>query len=341
MFVRMPRFSRFSRVGRLVSVVAVAATAGLVLSGCASAASPSTGGELNVVATTTQVGDFTQAVGGDHIHLTTLFSPGASAHAFEPTQADMIALADADVLVINGAGLETFIDTAVETSGFSGTIIDASTGLQLDADDHDHETEAEHAEHDHDHGETNPHIWTAPLMASQMVKNIADGMAKAKPTLAEAFQENAHDYEQQLILLDAWIAENMAQVPEEERLFVSGHDSLHYFLEAYDIEFVGSLLPGFEDNAEPSLNQINELIEKINDLGVRAIFVESSINPKTAALIAKETGATLVDHDVIYVDSLGAAGSGAETYIAATLHNTRAILEAWGVTPTELPTELR
>lgn len=325
----------------LVAGSAVVVATGLFVTGCGTASHDAAHSELKVVATTTQVGDLTQVVGGDDIHLTTLLSPGASAHAFEPTQADMIALADADVLVINGAGLETFVDTATETSGFSGTIVDASSGLELDVEEHDAEHEGEtEAEHD-EHEGANPHVWTDPRMAAQMTQTIATGLAKVQPSLADTFETNAEAYEHKLMLLDGWIAENMAQIPEDQRLFVSGHDSLHYYLDAYDIQFVGSILPSFEDNAEPSLTQINELITEINALGVKAIFVESSINPKTAALIAKETGATLVDKNVLYVDSLGAAGSGAETYIAATVHNTRVILEAWGVTPTELPAELQ
>ena len=119
-----------------------------------------------------------------------------------------------------------------------------------------------------------------------------------------------------------------------------GHNSLEYYLDHYGIQFVGSILPSFEDNAEPSVAEITALIDTINTLGVKAIFVESSMSPKTAERIAQQTGAVLIEHDVLYADSLGATGSNAETYIDATIHNTRTIVTAWGYQPLPLPQEL-
>lgn len=340
------------------SLVVVAASA---LTGCSGLSPSNQSGQLNVVATTTQVADFTKVVGGDRIDLTALLSPGASAHAFEPTPADMAALAGADVLVVNGLGLETFVDSAVETSGFSGTVIDASSGIHWDeggdaskAEEAAHPEGDAHAEGDthsgeetvgegdaHAHDGENPHIWTSPVMAAEMVHAIAEGLAEAVPEDASYFEANAEAYEAQLVELDAWIAENVALVPEADRQFVSGHNSLDYYLQRYDIDFVGSILPSFEDNAEPSVAEISALIDNIRASGVDAIFVESSLNPKIADQIARDSGARLVSEDVIYADSLGTSGSGAETYITATIHNTNTILKAWGYTPLPLPSALQ
>jgi ABC-type Zn uptake system ZnuABC Zn-binding protein ZnuA len=336
---------RFSH--KLIAAASSTIVAMTTLAGCSALPDSNDNGLLNVVATTTQVGDFAREVGGERIHLTTLLSPGASAHAFEPTQADMVALAQADVLVINGLYLESFVDDAVATSGFTGSIVDASVGLHLDTDsagsaataatDADHEHEGEH---EGEHGSVNPHIWTSPMMAAEMVDTIAAGLSQAAPQQKTAFAKNAATYDAKLALLDSWIAQNIAQVPESERLFVSGHNSLAYYLDQYGIQFVGSLLPSFEDNAEPSVGEITKLIDAINTLGVKAIFVESSMNPKIAERIAEQTDAVLIEHDVLYADSLGAAGSGAETYLAATIHNTKTIVTAWGYPPLPLPNDL-
>lgn len=334
---------RFSH--KLIAAASTTIVAMTALAGCSALPDPNDNGLLNVVATTTQVGDFAREVGGERIHLTTLLSPGASAHAFEPTQADMVALAQADVLVINGLNLESFVDDAVATSGFTGTIVDASVGLHLDTDSAGSaETAATDADHDHEHegehGSVNPHIWTSPMMAAEMVDTIAAGLSKAAPQQKADFTRNAAAYDAKLALLDSWIAQNIAQVPKSERLFVSGHNSLAYYLDQYGIQFVGSLLPSFEDNAEPSVGEITKLIDTINTLGVKAIFVESSMNPKIAERIAEQTDAVLIEHDVLYADSLGAADSGAETYLAATIHNTKTIVTAWGYQPLPLPNEL-
>jgi zinc/manganese transport system substrate-binding protein/manganese/iron transport system substrate-binding protein len=351
----------------IAAAVATAALTAGGLSGCSTPQSSPEDGLLKVVATTTQVGDFTQQIGGDQISLTTLLTPGSSAHAFDPTPADMIALGEADVLVINGMGLETFLDSAIETSGFTGSIVDASEHLVSEGliektaredhdgdhddkhdDDHGHSDEDDHTDgdhgHDDDHGHShadgNPHIWTSPVLAAEMVHSIAEGLSAVDPDRAEYFEANAEAYELQLEALNDWIAENMAQVPETERLFVSGHNGLEYYLDDYGIAYIGSVLPSFEDNAEPSVAEINQLVTDMKAAGVKAIFVESSINPKMAAIIAEQTGAELISENVIYVDSLGAPGTGAETYIQATIQNTRTLLSAWGYEATPLPAEL-
>ncbi|MEB4614857.1 metal ABC transporter substrate-binding protein [Leucobacter sp. M11] len=332
-------------------------TLSLALSGCASAPADS-GDGFRVVATTTQLADFVAEIGGDRVELTALMEPGSSAHHFDPTPAELLEIGRADVLVVNGAGLEGFIDDAIEASGFDGALVDASDGLDLDAlahaggedDGHEHggeEAGHEHAEEDvhdehagHDHGPVNPHLWTAPKNAAGMVAEVAEGLAAADPEGAETFRAHAAAYEEQLTALDAWIAENFAAVPEQTRQFVSGHNSLAYYLHDYGITFVGSLLPSFEDNAEPSAAEMDRLIAQITEQGVSAIFVESSMSPKLAEAIGRDAGVTVVTEGAIYADSLGAAGSGADTYITATIENTRLILGAWGATPTPLPKEL-
>ena len=127
--------------------------------------------------------------------------------------------------------------------------------------------------------------------------------------------------------------------PEADRVLVSGHDSLRYYLHDYGIAFAGSLLPSFEDNAEPSAAEIDELVATIRERGVKAVFVESSMSPKLAQTVAAEAGVTVVDADALYTDSLAADGEGS-TYLGATIRNTITILEAWGVTPDPLPAEL-
>lgn len=382
-----------------LTALALGSAAALALASCSSPAGEAqTTDGLRVVATTTQLADFAAQVGGDDIELTGLLAPGGSAHHFDPTPADLLALGNADVLIVNGAGLDEFVDSAIESSGFDGTVIDASEGIDLDeareitheaqheagaphdedhahdeadADAHDHaadehaaEAEAhdhadedhahehsdeahadeDHAhaedEHDHDHGDLNPHIWTSPRYAQGMVHAIAHGLADADPAHAADFESRAEAYEAKLDALDAWIVAQFERVPAEQRVLVTGHDSLRYYLHDYGIAFAGSLLPSFEDNAEPSAAEIDALVAAIEQSGVKAIFVESSLSPKLARTVGQEAGVKVVDAESLFADSLGAEGSGAETYLDATVHNTRVILEAWGATPDPLPSEL-
>lgn len=361
-----------------LTALAAGAAAILALAGCSAPSDAGRGpdGGLRVVATTTQLADFAARVGGDDIELTGLLGPGASAHHFDPSPADLLALGEADVLIVNGAGLEGFIDSAVEASGFDGAVITASDGIDLAEareitaegaaeagpetgggaqEEHEHADETEshsadedhadenHAEadhdHDHDHGDLNPHIWTSPRFAAGMVDEIARGLAAADPERADAFEQRAADYTARLDALDDWISAQFERVPEPERVLVSGHDSLRYYLHDYDIAFAGSLLPSFEDNAEPSAAEIDALVATIKARGVKAVFVESSMSPKLAQTVAREAGVAVVDAESLYTDSLAAEGE-ASSYIGATIHNTVTILEAWGVTPDPLPAEL-
>lgn len=331
---------------------ALAATAALVLAGCSTTATnASTGsdGDLKVVATTTQIADLTRNIVGDTdgVTITQLIQPNQSAHSYDPSVADLTALGRADVLVINGVGLEEWLDDAIEASGFDGVTIDSDEGITILAGEAGHEDEAEHAdeatdaaEHDHDGG--NPHIWTAVANAETMAGTIATGLAGASATHAADFRANETAYAGRLAELDGWIHENVDAVPAAERLLVSNHDAFGYFTNAYGITYVGSVIPSFDDNAEPSAAEIDALVAAITATGVKAVFSEASINPKAADTIAAEAGVAVYSgDDALYGDSLGPAGSDGASYIASQLHNVRLILQSWGVTPTAVPADLQ
>jgi ABC-type Zn uptake system ZnuABC Zn-binding protein ZnuA len=320
---------------RVTVTIATAVGAALMLAACTPTDSAPTGvagrlATLQVVATTTQVADFTREIAGESASVTQLIQPNQSAHSFDPSAADLLALAKADVLVENGAGLEEWLDDAISASGFQGAVIDASTGISLtDAED------------DHGHESGNPHIWTDPKQAEQMVATITTGLAASYPAASKAFHANADEYTQKLADLDAWTRENIDTVPEAKRLFVSNHDAFAYFVAAYGITYVGSVIPSFDDNAEPSAAEMDQLVADIKATGTTAVFSEASLSPKTANTIAKEAGVTVYSgDDALYGDSLGPAGSDGATYIAAQLHNVRLLLESWGVTPSPVPASL-
>lgn len=299
-------------------------TALLGLSGCSSPdAAPRHG--LQVVTTTTQVSEFTQTVLGSAGQVTGLLTPHQSSHAFDPSAGQLLKLARADVLVINGADLEPWVADMVEASGFQGKVIDASQGIGL-------------LKHN---GVTDPHIWTDPNRAQKMVANIATGLSQTDPPHAAEFATNAQNYKQQLKVLNQWIEQNLQQVPVAQRVLVTNHDALTYFVERYQVTFVGSIVPSFDDNAEPSVAELDALIAAIKKSGASAIFSEATISDKLAATIAREAGIRVYSgEDALYADSLGQPGSSGETYIASTVHNVQMLMQSWGVTPLPVPQEL-
>lgn len=342
----------------LVATAALGAAAVLALSGCAEASaagSPAASGP-SIVVTTTQLGDFTRELVGGGGAVTQLLAPGQSAHSFDPSAAQLAALASADALVVNGAGLESWVDDAIEASGFDGRVIDASTGIELFGTDDAHEhgdadasgEASGHDDHDagehdgHDHGAGNPHIWTDPELAVHMVENIADGLERVDGIDATAIAANEAAYTEKLDALDGWIAQNVDRVPVDQRLLVTNHDAFTYFVDAYDLTFVGSVIPSFDDNAEPSAAEIDALVAKIRATGVKAVFSEASISPKAAETIAKEADVKVYSGpDALYGDALGVEGSEGATYLGSQEHNARLILVSWGIEPSALPDVLQ
>lgn len=326
---------------KVAALIALALGA-LSLSAC-SAPTENTDG-LSIVATTTQVTEFTSTIVGSEGTVTGLIQPNQSAHSFDPSAKQLLQLSQADAVVMNGADLEPWLQDALDAANFQGEIIDASTGIELLAAGESEEDHTGHAEDEHNHGEGDPHVWTSPANAEVMVSNIAAGLT-ALPEVTDqmkaSFEANATAYNQQLTILDEWIVANFAQVPEAQRLLVTNHDAFTYFVDAYGITFLGSIIPSFDDNAEPSAAELDALIALIKESGATAVFSESSISPKLAETIGTEAGVKVYSgEDALYSDSLGVAGSEGETYIKATIHNVTKLMEAWGYPVLPVPAEL-
>ncbi len=131
------------------------------------------------------------------------------------------------------------------------------------------------------------------------------------------------------------------QVPAEERLIVTNHEAMTYFNEEYHVTQVGSIIPSWDDNAEPSAAQLESLVQAIEDNDVKAIFTEQQLAPDTAEAIAEQTGAKVYSGDQgLYTDALGPAGSTGETYLGAHIHNVTQLMDAWGYPLIEAPAEL-
>jgi zinc/manganese transport system substrate-binding protein len=270
---------------------------------------PSRGGPLEVVATTTQVGSIAGELGGDDIELTVLLEPGIEAHDFEITPAAGAALERAMLILESGAGLETWLDDAIETIGGEDRVRDLSQGIEL-------RTAAE--------GEVDPHYWMSAPNAILMVENARDALLEAAPGAADGINERAALLIGRLEAADQQIRALIDEIPTERRKVATDHDALGYFIDEYGLEFLGSVFPSLDVSADPSARDIEELVSLIRENDVPAIFSESAVNPQLAEAVAAETGATLSD-ETLYTDSLGAPGSGAETLDGMLLHNARVL----------------
>jgi ABC-type Zn uptake system ZnuABC Zn-binding protein ZnuA len=296
-----------------LAVAVLLAGCGAADSGGAGSAGASGGKALDVVATTTQVQDFTRVIGGDRIKLSGILKPNVDAHDFEPSPADMTAIAEADVLVINGVGLERWLDETVKSAGFHGTTVDASKGVRVIKGGDPNEPAGD------------PHIWQSPLNAKVMVANIEQALAAADPAGAAHFKANLDAYTARLDALDAGIARRVDTLANKK--LVTNHDAFAYYVARYHLEFIGSIIPSFDTSAELSARDVTDLVAKIKATGVKAVFSESSLPPRTAETIAREAHVKVVEgEDALYGDALGPAGSAGATYLQMMEHNTRTIV---------------
>lgn len=278
------------------------------------------GAKLQVVATTSIVHDVVANVGGDLIDLRLLIPLGADPHGFQPTPQDVAALAGADVILENGAGLETFMERLLESTGAGYRVVSVSEGIELlPVEEHEEEEEDEHG-----HEEGDPHTWTDPNHVLVWVDRIEAALSALDPARAADYERNAAAYRAQLKELDGWIREQVAQIPEGERKIVSDHQTFGYLAERYGLEQTGAIFPGGTTLAQPSAKELAALQATIRELDVKAIFVGSTVSPDLARAVAEDTGTRLV---TLYTGSLSAGGE-AGTYLDYMRTNVSAMVDA-------------
>lgn len=291
------------------------------LAGCAAPTTPPpTAGSLRALAVETFLADITQQVGGERIQVESLVPLGMDPHAFQPVPQDVKKIAESQVLVLNGAGFEEWARETIENAGGERLVIEASKGLtSRTVPEGEHPDEEEH-EHEGD-----PHFWMDPVKVIHYVENIRDGLTQADPQGKETYEKNAASYIAQLKDLDAWIEQQVSQIPAEKRLIVTNHESFGYFADRYGFKIIGAIIPSVSTGASPSARDLAQLIEQIKSTGVRAIFVESGASTELAQQISEATGAQVISD--LYTHSLTGPDGEAFNYIAMMKHNTRRIVE--------------
>jgi ABC-type Zn uptake system ZnuABC Zn-binding protein ZnuA len=274
------------------------------------------GEKLQVVATTSIVADVVKNVGGDLIDLTVLMPLGTDPHTFEPTPQDAAAVADAHVVFISGAGLEVFLEPLLESAGGGeAKVVPVSYGIELKSE----------GEHEYENGEFDPHTWFDPNNVMVWTHNIEHALIALDPGNAEVYAANAGAYGAKLQELDAWIREQVDQVPEANRELVTDHTAFTYFVHRYEFKQIGAAFPGYSTLAEPSAQDLAALEDAIREFGVKAVFVGLTVNPSLAQRLADDTGTRLV---FLYTGSLSEPGGPAEDYISLMRYNVSAIVDA-------------
>ena len=251
-------------------------------------------------------------VGREQVALTTLVGPDADAHVYEPTPADARALAEADLVVVNGLGFEGWIDRLVRVSGYVGPVVVASEGI---------------AALTVDENQPDPHAWQDLANGRLDVANIARALAAADPAHADVYRRRAETYDRALAALDRDIRGRLEAFPGDRRKVITSHDAFQYFGRAYGIDFLAPV--GLSTESEPSAGEVAALVRQMRDEGIHALFVENITDPRLVEQLAREAGAVIGGR--LYSDSLSGPTGPAPTYLDMFRHNvgeiSRAVLD--------------
>jgi ABC-type Zn uptake system ZnuABC Zn-binding protein ZnuA len=288
----------------------------------------SEGEKLRVVATTSIVADVVAEIGDTAIELTILMPANVDPHAYEPTPADLRTVSDAHVVIINGLGLEEFLEAMLENLNPEVSILSLSEGLEaltFEEDEHSEEAHSEEAGEDHAHSGLDPHVWFDPTNVMIWADRTAQAFSQMDPDNAGLFGRNAQAYQEQLRELDQWIFTSVSTLSAENRKIVSDHRVFEYFAARYDFEVIGAVIPVFSSAAEPSAREIADLHQVIKDFGVKVIFVGEYISPDIVEAIASDTGAQLVR---LYTGSLSGGNGPAGNYLDFMRYNVATIVNA-------------
>jgi ABC-type Zn uptake system ZnuABC Zn-binding protein ZnuA len=293
---------------------------GLVLAACGSGGgSPAPAGSglavtpgpgaIRVVTTTTVFADIVRAVGGSRADVSSIIPPGVGPEDYEPKPDDAKRLADAQLIVSNGVGLDNFLDRLLE-SGSGGKTPRVVLGEGIPAIVID--------------GAPNPHFWLDPtLVKSGYLPRIVAALSALAPADAASFQTNAAAYGAELDTLDTELKAKIETIPAANRKLVTFHDAFPYFARHFGFELIGVVVANV--GQEPNAAELAALVQKVKAAGVKAVFSEAQFNPKLAQTLADEAGIKKVV-TTLYNDALGPAP--ADSYPGMMRWNVDQIVEA-------------
>ncbi|MEH6993560.1 zinc ABC transporter substrate-binding protein [Neobacillus drentensis] len=294
------------RISTLMSTSVL--TLSLLLTGCGSKEVVKTGenkekNSLTVYTTIYPLEDFTKKIGGSYVEVQSIYPPNVDAHSYEPSTKDMINLADSDLFIYTGAGIEGFAEKATEALKKEEVqILKAAEGINLiesshydehHEDENEHSEKEEHAESEaheeegHDHGELDPHIWLDPVLSINLANNIKNSLSELMPEHATEFETNFKQLKNELEKLDQEF-KTIIESSKTRNLLVS-HAAYGYWEKRYGIETIA--ITGLSPTQEPTQKELQAIIEESTEHNIHYVIFEQNVSPKIAKIIQEEIGA--------------------------------------------------
>lgn len=304
----------------------------LAISACSGASDDANDGLL-VVATTSVLGDIAANVVGDEGRVEVLIPIGIDSHDFAPSSQQASLVADADLVVANGLGLEVGLKDVLDSAAEDGVAVLELAPLVDPIPFTEHEEDPEHedvSEHEdeHEHAGEDPHFWMDPIRVGDAALALAAEITASHPD--GGWQERAQAYAEEFEATDTAIEALLENLPEDSRRMVTNHEAFGYFANRYGFEVIGVVIPGGSTLAEPSSAELADLVELMEHENIRVIFAETSQPTALAEAVAAELGDD-VEVVELFTESLGGPGSGAETLSEMLLTNAGRISEAPGM----------
>lgn len=266
-----------------------------------------------VVASISILADFVRAVAGERVQVISIVPVGGDPHTYEPVPSDARKLARAQIVFRNGLGLERWLDRLIGADQSARPVVSLTDGLRPIV-----EASGTYK------GQPDPHLWMDPTYAIHYVRRAERALSQRFPQHAAEFARNAQGYVEQLTQLDQEFKQQLATVPPMRRRLVTTHDAYRYFCTRYGFELVASIW-GISTETEPSAAEVGAIVNAVRASGVPTVFVETTINPKLMQRIAVDAKVRV--GRPLYGDSVGASGSGADTYIGMMRSNLRSIVD--------------
>lgn len=263
---------------------------------------------LRVVASFSILADLLREIGGPLVEVTPLVGPGADVHVFEPRPADLKLLVRVDLVVGNGLNFEPWLARLQRAADYRGASVSAAdgitprrNGLMVD-----------------------PHAWHDLRLAQRYVTHLTEALARLRPDAATELRRRGTDYAVRLDALDREMRALLEPIPPAVRRVMTTHDAFGYLGAAYGIEFTAP--QGWSTESEPSAAQVAALIRQLRTRQIRALFLESGVNPRLLQRIAAEGGAVI--GGTLYGDTLSPPGGPADTFLKLVRHNITTLVAA-------------
>ena len=285
-----------------------------------------------VLTTIAMIADVAENVVGDCAVVEAMMGPGVDPHLYQASASDVAAFQQADVILYSGYALEGQLGEVLEamaerkpTVAVSPTAISPTDLIAVQ-----------------DLYGIDPHLWMDASLWTRIAPVIADTVAEAAPDCAADMADRATAYQDQLAALHGWIADSIASIPQGQRILVTAHDAFAYYGRAYGIEVAG--IQGISTESEAGVADIRDMVDVVVDRGVPAVFIESTINPRTIQAVidaAAQRDRAVTIGGELYSDAMGEAGTVGGTYVGMLYENTMTIVEALGGASAPLPDALR